>query len=538
MTAEVLQRESVSGSSSWVPSQGFATGLTDAGVKTAAYAVPANKIVRCDAATIGAFAVTLPTLPADGTREVIKKIDSGSNAITVNCGGSAVFNKTGGSTSITLPVPNMSVQLQYIATGDIWSVVSTDSGAGVAYLASPALTGTPTAPTPAPGDNSTLISTTAFVAAAIAAVVNSSPVLLDTLKELADSIADDPNFAATMTAALGLKAPLASPALTGTPTVPTAATGTSTTQAASTAFVQAQMAALLGGPSPAWPSAATATAYTLYQLPTGGLGYLTATRTTRASFDATERAFWVFIPGRHFEQITSGTTWTCPTGIAQARFRLRGGGGGGGGGGSAATGVAQTGGGGGGAGAALDVDSAVTATTVYTLAIGAGGVGGSAGAAGGNPGGNGGNGGDTTLIIGGTTYTARGGGRGLGSGAGVTTAVSGGHYGNAGGGSTVAAVPGQGGASAAVAVGLNNVSGGSGGGTATTTLGGNNGNARTAPGGAVPTPSGNSVTSSGVAGTSATELGCGGGGGGGGTNNTGAGGAGGAGNAGQIKVWF
>lgn len=41
-------------------------------------------------------------------------------------------------------------------------------------------------------------------------------------------------------AALDLKAPLASPALTGTPTVPTAAVDTNTTQAASTAFVLAQ----------------------------------------------------------------------------------------------------------------------------------------------------------------------------------------------------------------------------------------------------------------------------------------------------------
>ena len=44
-------------------------------------------------------------------------------------------------------------------------------------------------------------------------------------------------------AALALKAPLASPTLTGTPTVPTAAPGTNTTQAASTAFVVAEVAA-------------------------------------------------------------------------------------------------------------------------------------------------------------------------------------------------------------------------------------------------------------------------------------------------------
>lgn len=41
--------------------------------------------------------------------------------------------------------------------------------------------------------------------------------------------------------ALGLKAPLASPPFTGTPTAPTAALGTSTTQIATTAFVQTEI---------------------------------------------------------------------------------------------------------------------------------------------------------------------------------------------------------------------------------------------------------------------------------------------------------
>jgi hypothetical protein len=49
----------------------------------------------------------------------------------------------------------------------------------------------------------------------------------------------------TVNAALAQKAPLASPAFTGTPTVPTAAAGTNTTQAASTAFVAQAVAALV-----------------------------------------------------------------------------------------------------------------------------------------------------------------------------------------------------------------------------------------------------------------------------------------------------
>ena len=76
--------------------------------------------------------------------------------------------------------------------------------AGKAPLASPALTGTPTAPTAGSGTNTTQIATTAFV-----------------------------------TTDLAGKAPLSSPALTGTPTAPTAGSGTNTTQIATTAFVAA-----------------------------------------------------------------------------------------------------------------------------------------------------------------------------------------------------------------------------------------------------------------------------------------------------------
>ncbi|MGC3892331.1 phage tail protein [Pseudomonas urmiensis] len=108
-----------------------------------------------------------------------------------------------------------------------------------ASLASPALTGTPTAPTASAGTNTTQLATTAFVRSAITALVGASPAALDTLNELALALGNDPNFSATITAALSTKAPLASPALTGVPTGPTAAAGTSNTQLATTAFVQA-----------------------------------------------------------------------------------------------------------------------------------------------------------------------------------------------------------------------------------------------------------------------------------------------------------
>jgi hypothetical protein len=85
------------------------------------------------------------------------------------------------------------------------------SGASGALLASPAFTGTPTAPTPTAGDSSTRLATTAFVA--------------------------------TMTGF----APLASPSFTGIPTAPTAAYGTNSTQLATTAFVEAAVTGSTAG---------------------------------------------------------------------------------------------------------------------------------------------------------------------------------------------------------------------------------------------------------------------------------------------------
>ena len=86
-----------------------------------------------------------------------------------------------------------------------------------APLASPALTGTPTTPTAAANVNNTQIASTQYVTTGIGAAVN------------------------TINTALALKAPLASPALTGTPTAPTANVGSNDTTIASTAYVGARI---------------------------------------------------------------------------------------------------------------------------------------------------------------------------------------------------------------------------------------------------------------------------------------------------------
>ena len=80
---------------------------------------------------------------------------------------------------------------------------------------SPALTGTPTAPTAGHGTNNGQIASTAFVAQAIAAIVNSAPGALDTLQELAVALGNDANFAVTITNALAGKVSKSGDTITG-----------------------------------------------------------------------------------------------------------------------------------------------------------------------------------------------------------------------------------------------------------------------------------------------------------------------------------
>jgi hypothetical protein len=106
---------------------------------------------------------------------------------------------------------------------------------GAAPLASPALTGTPTAPTPSPGDNTTKLATTAFVTAAFTA-----PPVTSVFGRTGAVVATSGDY--TVGQVTGA-APLASPTFTGTPAAPTPTFGDNTTKLATTAFVQAAIPA-------------------------------------------------------------------------------------------------------------------------------------------------------------------------------------------------------------------------------------------------------------------------------------------------------
>lgn len=74
-----------------------------------------------------------------------------------------------------------------------------------ANLSGAAFTGKVTVPTAKAGTNDTQAASTAFVMAAIAAMVDGSPEALDTLKELATALGNDPNFATTITNLIATK---------------------------------------------------------------------------------------------------------------------------------------------------------------------------------------------------------------------------------------------------------------------------------------------------------------------------------------------
>jgi hypothetical protein len=84
-----------------------------------------------------------------------------------------------------------------------------------APLASPALTGIPTAPTAAADTNTTQIATTAYVQTELTDLIGGAPGALDTLNELAAALADDASYSTTITTALAGKLPLAGGTMTG-----------------------------------------------------------------------------------------------------------------------------------------------------------------------------------------------------------------------------------------------------------------------------------------------------------------------------------
>jgi hypothetical protein len=99
--------------------------LTRTAVKAANYTAAANELVPVDT-TSGAVTITLPAAPADRSIVCVKLVtQGGTNAVTVNCGGADVFNKTGGATSGSLTLLNQAMLVEYDVAA-VWTVVADD----------------------------------------------------------------------------------------------------------------------------------------------------------------------------------------------------------------------------------------------------------------------------------------------------------------------------------------------------------------------------------------------------------------------------
>jgi hypothetical protein len=191
------------GGAGWVPlattgGSGVAVSGGSVTLTPAQYAVP---FIQFTGTLTSNCTVTFPTF--EGAQWIVANATAGGFTLRV---------QTSAGTPITIPQTGNAAPTSIYCDGTYLQNTGV-STAGLAPINSPALTGTPTAPTASPATtNTTQIATTAFTQAAI-------------------------------TAALALYARLASPIFSGVPTAPTASPGTNTLQLASTAFVTAAIAA-------------------------------------------------------------------------------------------------------------------------------------------------------------------------------------------------------------------------------------------------------------------------------------------------------
>ncbi len=203
---------------------------------TATNANTASAIVARDAS--GDFSAGIITASLSGNASTATTLATARNIAGQSFNGSANISiaptdltgvtATAAEINILASTTVSATELNYV--DGVTSAIQTQLNAK-APLASPDLTGTPTAPTATAATNTTQIATTAFVCGEVAALVASAGSTLDTLNEIATALGNDPNFATTITTTLGTKAPIASPTFTGTVTIPTGASITTPTVA-------------------------------------------------------------------------------------------------------------------------------------------------------------------------------------------------------------------------------------------------------------------------------------------------------------------
>lgn len=140
-----------------------------------------------------------------------------SNSITNGSGIALSYDS--GSNTFTIGIDDHTHTTSQIT--NFISGVNTIVSGVYAPLNSPALTGIPTAPTASTGVYTSQIATTLYVHNEIENLIGSAPEVLDTLKELADALGNDPDFIGTITTSINEKASLSGAVFTGDISAPT-----------------------------------------------------------------------------------------------------------------------------------------------------------------------------------------------------------------------------------------------------------------------------------------------------------------------------
>ena len=182
--------------------------------------------------TTGAISVTTNTYDAYGAASAAQSAAATDATSKANAAQAAAISAA--ATDATSKANAAQAAAEATASADATSKANAAQAAAISAAATAANSALSSAISTEVSNRNTAIST------AVDNLVDGAPALLNTLNELAAAINDDANYTTTITTALGTKAPLASPDLTGTPTAPTAAANTNTTQIATTAFAKAE----------------------------------------------------------------------------------------------------------------------------------------------------------------------------------------------------------------------------------------------------------------------------------------------------------
>jgi hypothetical protein len=220
-------------------------------------AIASNTIVDADINT----AADITATKIAGT--AVTQADTGTVTSTMIANGTIVNADINASAAIdwTKIAPSSTVSATELGYLDgVTSAIQTQIDAKLAIataastyapLASPALTGVPTAPTAAANTNTTQVATTAYVQTEINDLIAASPAALDTLNELAAALGNDASFSTTVTNSIATKLPLAGGTMSGaiamgTNKITGLGTPTASTDASTKAYADT-MLPLVGG---------------------------------------------------------------------------------------------------------------------------------------------------------------------------------------------------------------------------------------------------------------------------------------------------